>query len=176
MERWKFSLSFWNFSFIEMESNMHLCLSEKNSRLLFWYLCYPHSLCNWDYRYAACFELKLPQECGDFCFQKQGQTIKDILRSNGFLHYCILRKWLGASVVLWICSNVISKKLVSSLVLSILNISFFSFWPLRGKRKKKRKKLILLDLVPFYWLGGDFFSISFLWCWFLLWYVCAKIR
>lgn len=155
---------------------MHLCLSEKNSRLLFWYLCYPHSLCNWDYRYAACFELKLPQESGDFCFQKQGQTIKDILRSNGFLHYCILRKWLGASVVLWICSNVISKKLVSSLVLSILNISFFSFWPLRGKRKKKRKKLILLDLVPFYWLGGDFFPISFLWCWFLLWYVCAKIR
>lgn len=48
----------------------------------------------------TCFELKPPQESGDFCFQKQGQTIKDILRSNGFLPYCILRKWLGASMAL----------------------------------------------------------------------------
>lgn len=118
-----------------MELYMHLCLTEKDSRLLLWYLCCTHSLCNWDYRYAARFELKSPQESGDFCFQKQGQTIKDILRSNGFLPYCMFRKWLGASMVLWICPNLTSKKLSSSLVFSILNIPFFFFRPQRGKKK-----------------------------------------
>lgn len=149
-----------------MKLNMHLCLTEKKNRLLFWYLCCLHSLCNWDCTYAACFELMPPQESGDFCFQKQGQTVKDLLRSNGFLPYCILWKWLGASMVLWICFNVIPKNLGSSLVFSILNISFFSFWPLRGKRKKQKKTYYWIIYLSLSW---DFFPMSFLWCWFLLW-------
>lgn len=124
---------------------------KKNSRLLFWDLCCPHSLCNWDYRYAACFELKPPQESGDFCFQKQGQTIKDILRSNGFLPYCIHWKWLGASMVLWMCSNILSEK----------PFWIFLSFPF-GPSGVKDKKNVLLDLLLFCCFGGFefwFFSL-----------------